>query len=320
MGREHPAGLEDRRRPGGRARRRRDGRGAAGRGRSSWPGRCGACSGRWAAPSSAPRSARRLGELAGEVVSSSDIGLPLGPAGQAVLIPDNVAKFAEGLGLTDEDVRLYLALRECAHQRLFARRAVAAAAPVRRRRRLRGRDRGRLRQDRARDGRRRHAEPGGDAGSAGRRSVRARGPRQQKAALVRLETALALVEGWVDDVVREATKDRMPAAVQLARPYAGGVLRAGPPSRRSPRWSDCSCGPVACGTRRTCGPQYGMRAGSTGGTSCGRTRTCCRAPAIWTTRSVSLSTPGSWPTSTSRTSCLLRKNHRRPSRQGRSER
>ncbi len=50
---------------------------------------------------------------------------------------------------------------------------------------------------------------------------------QQKAALVRLETALALVEGWVDDVVREATKDRMPSAVQLAetvrrRRAAGG--------------------------------------------------------------------------------------------------
>jgi putative hydrolase len=50
---------------------------------------------------------------------------------------------------------------------------------------------------------------------------------QQKAALVRLETALALVEGWVDDVVRQATKDRMPAAVQLAetvrrRRAAGG--------------------------------------------------------------------------------------------------
>jgi putative hydrolase len=50
---------------------------------------------------------------------------------------------------------------------------------------------------------------------------------QQKAALVRLETTLALVEGWVDDVVREATRDRMPAAVQLAetvrrRRAAGG--------------------------------------------------------------------------------------------------
>src|SRR6266508_2309315 len=61
-----------------------------------------------------------LGELAGEVVSSSDIGLPLGPAGRAVLLPDNVKAFAEGLGISDEDVRLYLALRECAHQRLFA--------------------------------------------------------------------------------------------------------------------------------------------------------------------------------------------------------
>jgi putative hydrolase len=50
---------------------------------------------------------------------------------------------------------------------------------------------------------------------------------QQKAALVRLETNLALVEGWVDDVVREATRDRMPSGVQLAetvrrRRAAGG--------------------------------------------------------------------------------------------------
>ena len=37
----------------------------------------------------------------------------------------------------------------------------------------------------------------------------------QEAALVRLETILALVEGWVDDVVGQATADRMPAAGKL---------------------------------------------------------------------------------------------------------
>ncbi|GAA1601263.1 zinc-dependent metalloprotease [Kribbella sancticallisti] len=167
-----------------------------------------------------------LGELAGEVVSSSDIGLPLGPAGQAVLIPDNVAKFAEGLGLTDEDIRLYLALRECAHQRLFAgvpwlRQHLFAAVndyasgiEV---------DTGKIERAMADvDMQNPEAMQAALAGGL----FEPEDSEAQKAALVRLETALALVEGWVDDIVREATKDRMPAAVQLAetvrRRAAGG--------------------------------------------------------------------------------------------------
>lgn len=168
-----------------------------------------------------------LGELAGEVVSSSDIGLPLGPAGQAVLLPDNVAGFAEGLGLTDEDVRLYLALRECAHQRLFAgvpwlRQHLlstvadyAAGIEV---------DASKIESavgelDMSKPEAIQQAMAGG--------LFEPEDSEQQQAALARLETALALVEGWVDDVVREATRERMPAAVQLAetvrrRRAAGG--------------------------------------------------------------------------------------------------
>ncbi|MGC4939209.1 zinc-dependent metalloprotease [Kribbella sp. DT2] len=168
-----------------------------------------------------------LGELAGEVVSSSDIGLPLGPAGQAILLPDNVAKFSEGLGVTDEDVRLYLALRECAHQRLFAGAPwlrqhlfshvadYAAGIQV---------DTGKIESAMSEvDMQNPEALQSALAGGL----FEPEDSEQQKAALVRLETALALVEGWVDDVVREATKDRMPAAVQLAetvrrRRAAGG--------------------------------------------------------------------------------------------------
>lgn len=57
--------------------------------------------------------------LAGEVVSSSDIGIPLTNGDEAALVPANAHAFGEGLGLDAEDVLLYLALRECAHQRLF---------------------------------------------------------------------------------------------------------------------------------------------------------------------------------------------------------
>ncbi len=61
-----------------------------------------------------------VGVLAGEVVGSSDIGLPLGPAGKAALLPLNIENFGKDLGVPQEEVRLYLALREAAHQRLFA--------------------------------------------------------------------------------------------------------------------------------------------------------------------------------------------------------
>ena len=38
----------------------------------------------------------------------------------------NAAAFGEGLGIDESDVLLYLVLRECAHQRLYAQRALAA--------------------------------------------------------------------------------------------------------------------------------------------------------------------------------------------------
>ena len=60
-----------------------------------------------------------LGSLAAEVLSAGDIGLPLGPAGTAALIPANIKEYGEGLELPADEVRLYVALREAAHQRLF---------------------------------------------------------------------------------------------------------------------------------------------------------------------------------------------------------
>src|SRR3954469_21531520 len=60
-----------------------------------------------------------LGRLSGEVLTSSEIGIPLAPAGAGVLLPQNVAEFAAGLDRPAEEVRLFLALREAASQRLF---------------------------------------------------------------------------------------------------------------------------------------------------------------------------------------------------------
>ena len=60
-----------------------------------------------------------LAGLSQEVVAGTDVGLPLGAPGVAALVPANVAAFGEGLERPDDEVRLYLALREAAHQRLF---------------------------------------------------------------------------------------------------------------------------------------------------------------------------------------------------------
>src|ERR1700683_2452254 len=61
-----------------------------------------------------------VGELAREVVGSSDIGLPLRAEGTAALLAAGVAEFGQGLSVDAGEVRLFLALREAAHQRLFA--------------------------------------------------------------------------------------------------------------------------------------------------------------------------------------------------------
>jgi putative hydrolase len=156
-----------------------------------------------------------LGSLAGEVVGSADIGLPLGPAGKAVLLPAGVAAFGEGLGLAEDQVRLYLALRECAHQRLFVHvpwlrgHLLGAVEAYARGIRV---DTSRLEQavgqiDPT------NPEALQEALSSG--LFEPEETPEQKTALTRLETALALVEGWVDEVVSSAAEAHLPAAGAL---------------------------------------------------------------------------------------------------------
>ena len=156
-----------------------------------------------------------LGQLATEVFGATDIGLPLGPAGQPVLLPANVAAFGKGLGLPAEDVRLYLTLRECAHQRLFhhapwlAPHLFSAVEEYARGMHV---DVSKL-EDAA--GRIDMSNPEALQEALGSGLLEPEETPRQKAALARLETALALVEGWVDDVVTAAAAPRMPSANAL---------------------------------------------------------------------------------------------------------
>ena len=163
-----------------------------------------------------------VGQLAGEVVSSTDVGLPLGPANRAVLVPANVAAFGEGLGLPADQVRLYLALREAAHQRLYAHvpwlrsRVVAAVDDY-----ARGITVDVESLQRQFEERLGGIDPSDPSSLQGLEQALSEGfftpantPEQERA-LARLETLLALVEGWVDEVVDTAARDRLPSAGAL---------------------------------------------------------------------------------------------------------
>jgi putative hydrolase len=156
-----------------------------------------------------------LGVLAGEVVGSTDIGLPLGPAGRAALLPVNIAAFGSGLGVPQEEVRLYLALREAAHQRLFAHvpwlRSHLFGA-------VEGYARG-ITVDTAKledvVGQLDPTRPEQLQEALQQGMFQPEDTPGQKAALARLETALALVEGWVDAVVHAAATPHLPTADAL---------------------------------------------------------------------------------------------------------
>jgi putative hydrolase len=173
-----------------------------------------------------------VGELAGEMVSSTDIGLPLGPEGTAALLPAGVAAFGSGLSVDANEVRLFLALREAAHQRLFAHvpwlrqhlfgavEAYASGITV---------DLGRLRE----------AMPDIDINDPaalrdalqGEALFRPEDTPAQKLALARLETALALVEGWVATVVAAAAGGRLTHAAALAEAIRRRRASGGPAER-----------------------------------------------------------------------------------------
>jgi putative hydrolase len=147
-----------------------------------------------------------VGQLATEVVSGGDIGIPLLEDGHAALLPQNVAEFGEGLDIPADQVQLYLAVRELAHARLFRHakwlrlQMISSITEF-----ARGIS---IDMDRLEE----LAEGFDPSNPEELRQAMVSGalipPKTdaQQAALGRLETVLALVEGWVDVVTAEATR------------------------------------------------------------------------------------------------------------------
>ena len=156
-----------------------------------------------------------VGTLSREVLGTTDIGIPLVPGPGTALLPRNVTEFAHGLDVPVEEVRLFLALREAAHARLFTHVGW-----------LQGHLLGLV------DAYARGVEIDLDAIEEAVRSIDPSDPQNiadamsggvfalettpaQQSALLRLETVLALVEGWVDEVTATAAAAHLPHTAAL---------------------------------------------------------------------------------------------------------
>ncbi|WP_425437046.1 zinc-dependent metalloprotease [Mycobacterium aquaticum] len=175
-----------------------------------------------------------LGQLSREVLTSTDIGLPLGPKGVAALMPEAIESLSEGLERPRSEILTFLAAREAAHHRLFSHvpwlssqllgavEAFAKGMKV---------DMSGI-EDMAKG-----FNPASLTDPSEMEQLLSQGmfePKatpEQEAALERLETLLALIEGWVQTVVSAALGDRIPGTEALSETLRRRRATGGPAER-----------------------------------------------------------------------------------------
>ncbi|MFB2556619.1 zinc-dependent metalloprotease [Herbiconiux liangxiaofengii] len=146
-----------------------------------------------------------VGQLSKEVVSGGDVGIPLLEEGQAALLPQNIAEFGDGLDIPVDEVQLYLAIRELAHARLFRHarwlrlHVISSITEFAKGISI---DTSRL-EELAGSFDPSNPEELKQAMASG--ALIPPKTEQQQHALARLETTLALIEGWVDTVTAQAS-------------------------------------------------------------------------------------------------------------------
>ncbi|WP_217131880.1 zinc-dependent metalloprotease [Leucobacter chinensis] len=174
-----------------------------------------------------------VGSLAREVVSGGDVGVPLlgGPGKEGgALLPENVAAFAKGLDQETTEVELFLATRELAHSRLFRHarwlrsHLMSAVGEYARGIEINVEHI----EDLAIDLDPQNPEQIQEILRSGQ-LIPPKTERQQ-AAHERLETMIALVDGYVDVVTLEATK-LLPGATALAEMIRRRRAAGGPAER-----------------------------------------------------------------------------------------
>lgn len=167
-----------------------------------------------------------VGRLSTEVISGGDVGLPLMPPGDAVVLPQNFADFGRDLEIGTDQLSLYLGVRELAHARLFRHARwlrLLVTTQVADFARGINVDTGAL-EDLA--GRFDPAHPEELRAALESGALLPQHSEAQEQALAKLENLLATIEGWVDVVTADATA-RLPQAGAIAetvrrRRAAGG--------------------------------------------------------------------------------------------------
>jgi putative hydrolase len=172
-----------------------------------------------------------LGRLSKEVLTSTDIGLPLGPKGVAALMPEAVEELSSGLEQPKAEILTFLAAREAAHHRLFSHvpwlssqllntvEAYAKGMQI---------DMSGIEELAQGFNPAALTDPAAMENLLSQGMFEPKATPEQTAALERLEALLALIEGWVQTVVTAALGDRIPGAGALSETLRRRRATGGP--------------------------------------------------------------------------------------------
>ena len=158
-----------------------------------------------------------IGGLAGKVTGAQDVGLPLIDGAYPTLVPQNIKEWATDLDIPMEEIRIFHALREAAIARLFAHNPWLVSYI-----RTAITDYGKginIDMEAIQEQAQQAFETGNGFDPSNPESFTIAlndgifTPQEtpaQRAALTKLETALALIDGWSEEVVTLAAGDRLP--------------------------------------------------------------------------------------------------------------
>lgn len=158
-----------------------------------------------------------IGGLAASVTGAHDVGLPLLEPARPALIPENVTKWGADIGVVDSEVRIFHALREGAVARLFDNNPWlvdymrTSIADYGKGIRIDVEAMQRQAEDAIESGQIDPNNPETFSIALNQGLFTPEESPEQIAALTKLETALALIDGWADDVTTLAAGDRLPS-------------------------------------------------------------------------------------------------------------
>ncbi|MDK4301854.1 zinc-dependent metalloprotease [Corynebacterium propinquum] len=165
-----------------------------------------------------------LGDLAQQALTGSDFGLPVAPTGTTAVLPHNIQSIARDLNVKGQEVLVYIVAREVARQRLFkhvpwlSERLVSSVEEYAVGLVI---DTSHI-EEAARDLNLESGDPQSIQDAMQNLQGMDLSPRitsRNTAAVARLETLLALIEGWVEFVVSEALGDRIPSTQAMAEAW-----------------------------------------------------------------------------------------------------